>query len=292
MTTDNNPLTYILTSAKLDATGQRWVAELAQFNFSIVYRSGRENIDADILSRLPSSHHKGIISPEVVSALCHSPNQTAWVHALQLGNIPHLPCDSAAAVASPNWKTEQRKDAAVSSIIQVLEGKKKPAAVLQVPGARDFLRQRKRLVLQNGVLYRKKLDRDQTFLQLVVPLHFQQHALKGVHDDVGHLGVDRSLQLLRDRFFWPNMTASVTSHIAQCNPCIFRKKPPNRAPLINISSSQPLELVCMDYLSLEPSKGKIENILVITDHFTKYAVAVPTRNQTAKTTASVLPPFR
>ena len=38
--TDNNPLTYILTSAKLDATTQRWIASLASFNFSISYRLG------------------------------------------------------------------------------------------------------------------------------------------------------------------------------------------------------------------------------------------------------------
>ena len=31
--TDNNQLTYILTTAKLDATGQRWVASLANYNF-------------------------------------------------------------------------------------------------------------------------------------------------------------------------------------------------------------------------------------------------------------------
>ena len=45
--TDNNPLTYILTSAKLDATTQRWIASLASFNFSISYRSGKSNVDAD-----------------------------------------------------------------------------------------------------------------------------------------------------------------------------------------------------------------------------------------------------
>jgi hypothetical protein len=41
----------------------------------------------------------------------------------------------------------------------------------------------------------------------------------------------------------------------------------------------------MDFLTLEPSKGGFANILVITDHFTKLALAIPTRNQTAKTTA-------
>ena len=51
--TDNNPLTYVLSSAKLDATGQRWVSELSSYDFSIQYRSGKENIDADALSRLP-----------------------------------------------------------------------------------------------------------------------------------------------------------------------------------------------------------------------------------------------
>ena len=40
----------------------------------------------------------------------------------------------------------------------------------------------------------------------------------------------------------------------------------------------------MDYLTLEPSKG-VGNVLIITDHFTKYALAIPTRNQTARTTA-------
>ena len=51
--TDNNPLTYILTSAKLDATGQRWVASLANYDFRIFYKSRKTNVEADALSRIP-----------------------------------------------------------------------------------------------------------------------------------------------------------------------------------------------------------------------------------------------
>ena len=46
--------------------------------------------------------------------------------------------------------------------------------------------------------------------------------------------------------------------------------------------------MCIDFLSLERSKGGFENILVITDHFARYAQAFPTRNQTASKTAKVL----
>ena len=50
--TDNNPLTYVLTTAKLDACGQKWVANLANYNFTIQYRSGQSNVEADALSRI------------------------------------------------------------------------------------------------------------------------------------------------------------------------------------------------------------------------------------------------
>ena len=51
--TDNNPLTCVLTTAKLDATGQQWVASLANYNFRIFYKSGKLNVEADALSCIP-----------------------------------------------------------------------------------------------------------------------------------------------------------------------------------------------------------------------------------------------
>ena len=50
---DNNPLTYVLTTAKLDAPGQKWVASLANYNFKILYKCGKLNVEADALSWIP-----------------------------------------------------------------------------------------------------------------------------------------------------------------------------------------------------------------------------------------------
>ena len=57
MFTDNNLLTYryILTSAKLDATGHRWIAALSTFQFTITYKPRKTNTDADALSMLPQT---------------------------------------------------------------------------------------------------------------------------------------------------------------------------------------------------------------------------------------------
>lgn len=49
--TDNNPLTYVLSTAKLNAVGHRWLAALFTYDFDVHYRPGKHNIDADILSR-------------------------------------------------------------------------------------------------------------------------------------------------------------------------------------------------------------------------------------------------
>ena len=67
-----------------------------------------------------------------------------------------------------------------------------------------------------------------------------------------------------------------------------RKPKPDVAPLLNIQTFQPLELVCLHFPSLEQSKGGQQNILVITDHFIKFAQAYPTKNQIVRTTADIL----
>ena len=136
--------------------------------------------------------------------------------------------------------------------------------------------------------YTKKPESMQNQQLLVVPQSYRQRAMEGCHDQVGHLGQDRVLDLLRDRFYWPGMHADVVSYINSCPRCLRRKSQQDKAPLMNIETSQPLELTHLDYLKIEPSKGNIENVLVITDHFTRYAQAFPSKTQTALATAKLL----
>lgn len=75
--TDNNPLTYVLTTAKLNATGHRWLAALATYDFDIQYRPGKQNTDADLLSRHHPSeavHEWTSMSQSNVKAICNSAN--------------------------------------------------------------------------------------------------------------------------------------------------------------------------------------------------------------------------
>ena len=69
------------------------------------------------------------------------------------------------------------------------------------------------------------------------------------------------------------MYRDVVYHLSNCTSCLKRKGVAPKAELCTITVNRPLELVHMDYLSLQPSKGNIENVLVITDHFTRYVQA-------------------
>ena len=154
---------------------------------------------------------------------------------------------------------------------------------------RRYLRDWDKLVIEDGILFRHASVDGQDWKQLVLPKELRDIVFRSYHDDLGHQGRDRTLSVLKRRFFWPGMETAVENQIKQCGRCIRRKiSPIKAAELVSITSAAPMELVCIDYLSLERSKGGNENILVITDHFSRYAQAIPTRNQTATTTARVL----
>ena len=84
------------------------------------------------------------------------------------------------------------------------------------------------------------------------------------------------------------MHTDVAFYINSCPRCLRRKSQPDKAPLLNIEVYKPLELIQLDYLKIEPSKGNVENVLIITDHFTTYTQAFPSKTQTALATVKLL----
>ena len=84
------------------------------------------------------------------------------------------------------------------------------------------------------------------------------------------------------------MAVQANEYVVKCHQWIILKAKQQKAPMENIVATHHLELVHIDYLCLEPGKGKEENVLVVTGHFTWYAKAYVTQLQTAQTTAKVL----
>ena len=89
--------------------------------------------------------------------------------------------------------------------------------------------------MRNGILYCKNDTKesehpDQNTMQLVLPTTLRLQALKGHHNDLGHFGIERTLDLLRDQFYWPGMTEDVTRHIQHHERCLQFKASPDKAP--------------------------------------------------------------
>ena len=274
-----------------------WVAALSQYNFDIVYRTGSSNRDADALSHIRWPQKlKEIVPQAVVQAMCqYITSDESLVESVALDDAV-LPdqWDSSPLDQSVDWQKEQADDPVLSQIIScIVNGTPWPSGPGRSQECKTLVKEKSRLRMRNNLLYRVRCvgdgDSPEMQQQLVIPSTARQCILEQVHYKAGHMGQDRTLTLLRPRCFWPGMASDVKEYVRDCARCVRRKHPVNQvAPLQNVFTPQPMELVCMDYLTLVTSKGGFENILVVTDHFTKYSQAYPTRNQTAKMTAQVL----
>ena len=85
---------------------------------------------------------------------------------------------------------------------------------------KQFIRQQKKLHIRDGILYSKNEIQevhhaDRNTMQLVLPGSYRKQALQGCHDDLGHLRIERTIDLLRDWFYWPRMMENTVRHIRQ-----------------------------------------------------------------------------
>ncbi|PIK41093.1 putative transposon Ty3-I Gag-Pol polyprotein [Apostichopus japonicus] len=206
--TDNNPLTH-LQSAKLGATEQRWVAQLASFTLDIRYKPGRQNRCADALSRCPDNdkilaQEECIVVPiEVVEV---------GAQAVPMAEPQALPC-VLPSYPHEQLKTMQLEDEALTVVWGCWRSGWSPGDEIEpcTPEIKGWLKE-------------------------------------------------------FPKFLEENVTKAPTPKV--------------RTPRRHLLAFRPFELVAIDFLKLDVGKGGYEDVLVITDAFTKFAQAIPCRNQT------------
>lgn len=291
--TDNNPLSYLKT-AKLGAVEQRWVSELAAFDFEVKYRPGATNRNADALSRQPTcdsifSVTPGIQVPNMIREQKHgpqiSPQDLATTSAIQA-----LPMRE-----KPDLQALQEADQVIGAFKFYWQRATRPSKQELATGPKDvrkLIQQWDKICMRDGVLYRR-IRPPKTggeVFQLLLPECLKGEVLKHLHDDHGHQGVERTIHLVRERCFWPNMWQDIDKYCHNCNRCLVAKanQPKVRTFPGNIMASQPLEILAIDFTVLERAGDGRENVLVITDVFSKFTQAYPTSDQKASTTARIL----
>ena len=134
---------------------------------------------------------------------------------------------------------------------------------------------------------------NEDLLLFVMPKVHQTATLNGCHQDAGHQGCDCSLSLLQECFWWPGMAKQMRQVIRACTHCLQYEGDIPKAPLCPIVATAPLDLLHVDFTSIETTLElnqlpRVANILVFQDHFTKHVLAYVTPDQTAKTIAKFL----
>ncbi|KAL5516223.1 hypothetical protein EMCRGX_G001504 [Ephydatia muelleri] len=254
--TDHNPLTSLKGIKDVGGRLTRWLLFLQQFKLDFQYKPGRLHTNADTLSRIPSRD-----------------NTVAAIEELISEDTLHI------------FLKAQEEDPALGKVIEALKnGTAVPSST--VPGL-------KKTFLQDGLLCRKfrASCSDSVCTQLVVPKGHVKIILENLHNESGHLGVQRTTEKVKECFYWPGYEMDIQNWVQECQQCQKRNPPQPHplAPLGSIKCTYPFDVISWDIMGPLPLSTKGHKyILVITDLFSKWVEAFPLAVTDSETLASVL----
>lgn len=250
LVTDCSALRYTLTKKDISPRIARWWLLIQEFTFTIEYRPGTAMRHVDSLSRnaiekFTDSNIETIADQEVVNIRTVGIDLDDWITVVQT------------------------QDENCRQILEELTHKSNTPRGKEI--RRDYLQKR-------GRIYR----RTEHGLKWVVPRSVRVQVLRMYHDDAGHPGVAKTLELLRQRFWFPKMRKYVEDYARACLSCLYSK--PNRGvssgPLHPIPKPRiPMDTLHMDFLGpFVPSTRRNTHLLVTVDAFTKYCWLWPTKS--------------
>lgn len=241
--TDHHSLCWLANLRDPSGRLARWSLRLQEFDVTIVYKSGRKHEDADTLSRAP----------------LESESAAAEDDSAFLGTL-----------SGADLIAKQRTDAELRLIIDHLEG-----GTASIP--RPISRTLPSFCLREGILYKLNTGVGSRSHLLVVPQGLRDDILLACHDEPtsGHLGYSRTLDRVRQQYYWPKLAACVKRYVKGCRECQRRKSPPLKpAGLLQPIDPPrtPFDQVGMDLLGPFPlSYSGNKWIIVATDYLTRYA---------------------
>lgn len=281
--TDHGSLTWLSNFKEPEGQLARWLERLQEYNFNIIHRPGRKHQNADSLSRRPCTQcgresHEEDPAPEVITVEQMAP--------ILVEKSPE------------ELRQKQLSDGPIRFVLQAIEKGEKPKGEdvrSQGPTAQRLSQLWKKLTVEKGVLWRRYEDVSgtSTWLQLVVPQSLREEILQNLHAGTlgGHLGAEKTLAKVKERFYWPGVQEDVSNWCRTCEACATRKTAPQkgRAPLQTVKAGYPMQVVAVDIMGpLPESQSGNSYVLVAGDYFTKWMEVYAIPNQEAMTVARKL----
>lgn len=282
--TDHAALKWLTNFKNPEGQIARWLERLQSFEFVIEHRKGLKHGNADALSRRPCGE------------LCSHCLKT------EANDSPAL-LENLRVHSEPRWaneeiKKQQKDDPTLRIVMEWLEQERRPEWK-EISNLNQDLKyywaQWGSLTLTRGLLYRtwESSNGQNNLSQLILPYKLQKEVLSEVHSGVsgGHLGVNKTLQKIRKKFYWVKCKEDVTKWIQRCQVCAACKGPAKRTraamKVYNVGS--PFERIAMDITGPFPtSTNGNKYMLVVIDYFTKWPEVYAIQNQEAVTVADAL----
>ncbi len=278
--TDCLPLKALMTkSFEHNPRLYRFQLQLMGLAMKILYRKGKENANADFLSRLPDFEEKvetmnGMVFTTITPAATERTDVT--------DGQPYVPTMSVDTLAMM-----QRKDKELNSMIRFLEFGKLPLVTQDAENIRNHAPDYK---LHNGLLHHwyNHKSRKGLILQLVVPKNCQYAVYQAYHEDSlgGHFGKGKTLSKIKLRYFWVRMNTAVSEWINACQTCqLYKKMPQPKVPMKpHTAFNLPWDMVAMDILGpLKETKSGHRYVIIWSDYLTRFPEAVALKEISANT---------
>ena len=288
--TDHAALRWLLSFRSPEGQTARWLECLQQYDFRIEHRAGAKHGNADALSRRP--------------CLPDSCKHCDRLEEKEPSDEVPLSIRRATQQLAPVWSVAdiqeaQREDSSIGPVVKWLKNSQDRPAKSDVALFSDatklYWAQWASLRLKDGLVYRlwETPAGDSSVWQLLLPKKLRKEVLHQLHDTAtsGHLGISKTLQRIRERYYWVGCHQDVQQWCKSCDVCATRKGPHKtiRAPMAQHNVGAPMERVAVDVLGPLPESDQGNKyLLIIADYFTKWTEAFSIHDQEAITVAEIL----